>query len=112
MAAVTTAQPQKALREDVAFEESVELGQHELRQFGFGMGLGLGEEGRGVLLHRAVIQDVLDAMIARAPAAAEKTCLVLIDSAEEDIEQVLASRRKLPSLSAPAPRLKARRVPA
>ena len=51
-------------------------------------------------------------MIARAPAAAEKTCLVLIDSAEEDIEQVLASQRKLPSLSAPAPRLKARRVPA
>ncbi len=57
-------------------------------------------------LHRAV----LDAVIARAPAAAEGACLVLIDSAQEDIEQVLASRRKLPSLSTPAPRLKARRA--
>ncbi len=57
-------------------------------------------------LHRAV----LDAVIARAPLAAEKSCLVLIDSAQDDIEQVLASRRKLPSLSAPALRLKGRRV--
>ena len=56
-------------------------------------------------LHRAV----LDAVIARKPAAAEKACLVLIDGAQEDIEQVLASRRRLPSLSVPAPRLKARR---
>jgi DNA-binding FadR family transcriptional regulator len=56
-------------------------------------------------LHRAV----LDAVIARDPRRAEKACLVLIDGAQEDIEQVLASRRKLPSLSAPAPRLKARR---
>jgi DNA-binding FadR family transcriptional regulator len=59
-------------------------------------------------LHRAV----LDAVIAREPATAEAACLALIDSAQEDIEQVLASRRKLPSLSAPAPRLKGRRVPA
>ena len=57
-------------------------------------------------LHRAV----LDAVIARNPDAAEKACLVLIDGAQEDIEQVLTSRRKLPSLRAPAPRLKARRV--
>jgi DNA-binding FadR family transcriptional regulator len=57
-------------------------------------------------LHRAV----LDAVIARNPDAAEKASLVLIDGAQDDIEQVLASRRKLPSLSAPAPRLKARRV--
>jgi len=56
-------------------------------------------------LHRAV----LDAVIARKPAAAEKACLVLIDGAQDDIEQVLASRRRLPSLSVPAPRLKARR---
>jgi DNA-binding FadR family transcriptional regulator len=56
-------------------------------------------------LHRAV----LDAVIARKPAAAEKACLVLIDGAQEDIEQVLASRRRLPSLNLPAPRLKARR---
>jgi DNA-binding FadR family transcriptional regulator len=55
-------------------------------------------------LHRAV----LDAVIARAPQKAERACLALIDSAREDIEQVLASRRKLPSLNAPAQRLKAR----
>ncbi len=53
-------------------------------------------------LHRAV----LDAVIARNPARAEKACLVLIDGAGQDIEQVLASRRKLPSLSAPAANLK------
>lgn len=54
-------------------------------------------------LHRAV----LDAVIARAPQKAERAILVLIDGAREDIEQVLASRRKLPSLAAPPPRLKA-----
>ena len=54
-------------------------------------------------LHRAV----LDAVIARSAAKAERACLVLIDGAQEDIEQVLASRRKLPSLRAPAQRLKA-----
>jgi DNA-binding FadR family transcriptional regulator len=54
-------------------------------------------------LHRAV----LDAVIARKPAQAEKAILALIDSAKEDIEQVLASRRRLPSMSVPAPRLKA-----
>jgi len=56
-------------------------------------------------LHRAV----LDAVIAHAPQRAEKACLVLIAGAQEDIEAVLASRRKLPSLSRPAPQLKARR---
>ena len=56
-------------------------------------------------LHRAV----LDAVIARKPVAAAKACLVLIDGAQDDIEQVLASRRRLPSLNLPAPRLKARR---
>ena len=59
-------------------------------------------------LHRSV----LDAVMARNPAAAERACLVLIDGAQEDIEQVLASRRKLPSLSQPAPRLKAPRASA
>ncbi|MBT9486682.1 MAG: FadR family transcriptional regulator [Rubrivivax sp.] len=54
-------------------------------------------------LHRAV----LDAVIARSPAKAEKAILVLIDGAGEDIDLVLASRRKLPSLAVPAPRLKA-----
>jgi DNA-binding FadR family transcriptional regulator len=57
-------------------------------------------------LHRAV----LDAVIARAPQKAEKAVLVLIDGAREDIEEVLASRRKLPSLARPAPPLKPRRA--
>ena len=55
-------------------------------------------------LHRAV----LDAVIARAPEQAERAILVLIDGAKQDIEQVLATRKKLPSLGTPAPRLKAR----
>jgi DNA-binding FadR family transcriptional regulator len=54
-------------------------------------------------LHRAV----LDAVIARSPAKAERAILRLIDGARADIELVLASRRKLPSLAAPPPRLKA-----
>jgi DNA-binding FadR family transcriptional regulator len=58
-------------------------------------------------LHRAV----LDAVIARSPPQAEQAILVLISGARQDIEQVLASRRKLPSLRAPAARLKGR-VPA
>ena len=55
-------------------------------------------------LHRAV----LDAVIARAPALAERASLVLIDGAQEDIDIVLASRRRLPSLAAPAVRLRKR----
>lgn len=54
-------------------------------------------------LHRAV----LDAVIARNPAKAEKAVLGLIDSARQDIEQVLASRRRLPRLNKPASVLKA-----
>lgn len=54
-------------------------------------------------LHRAV----LDAVIQRDPAAAERAILVLINGAHEDIEQVLASRRRLPKLSQPAPQLRA-----
>lgn len=57
-------------------------------------------------LHRAV----LDAVIARNPGKAEKAILVLIDGAKEDIELVLASRRRLPSMSVPAPQLKAPRA--
>ena len=57
-------------------------------------------------LHRAV----LDAVIARDPKKAERASLVLIDGAGDDIEQVLSSRRKLPSLSAPASPLRARRL--
>ncbi|RVT49006.1 FadR/GntR family transcriptional regulator [Rubrivivax albus] len=54
-------------------------------------------------LHRAV----LDAVIARQPAKAEKAILVLIDGAAEDIDLVLASRRRLPSLAAPPVSLRA-----
>ncbi len=55
-------------------------------------------------LHRAV----LDAVSARNGAKAERAALVLIDSARDDIEQVLASRRRLPSVALPAQRLKGR----
>jgi DNA-binding GntR family transcriptional regulator len=50
---------------------------------------------------------VLDAVVARNPAKAEKAIVALIDSARQDIEQVLANRKKLPSLNTAATRLKA-----
>lgn len=59
-------------------------------------------------LHRAV----LDAVIARHPAKAERASLALIDGANEDIEQVLASRRKLPAIGGPPSRLRKRGEPA
>ena len=55
-------------------------------------------------LHRAV----LDAVIARSPQKAERAIIVLIDGANDDIEQVLSTCRKLPSLGQPARQLKAR----
>lgn len=58
---------------------------------------------RSLPLHRAV----LEAVIARNPAKAEKAILVLIDGAHDDIEQVLATRRRLPHLNSPASLLKA-----
>lgn len=54
-------------------------------------------------LHRAV----LDAVIARNPGAAETAILILIDGANQDIEEVLANRANLPRLNHPAPHLKA-----
>lgn len=54
-------------------------------------------------LHRAV----LDAVISHQPDAAEAAIRVLIDGAKQDIEEVLASRRRLPVLSSPARQLKA-----
>ena len=51
--------------------------------------------------HRAI----LDAVIARDPHGAEKAALVLIDNAGREIDIVLASRRKLPSVAGPARRL-------
>lgn len=53
-------------------------------------------------LHRAV----LDAVVARDADRAEQAALVLIDGARDDMERVLASRRKLPSVNLPATRLK------
>jgi DNA-binding FadR family transcriptional regulator len=54
-------------------------------------------------LHRAV----LDAVIARKPAQAERAVLVLIEGARQDIEEVLARNGNLPHLTRPAPRLRA-----
>lgn len=54
-------------------------------------------------LHR----EVLDAVIARNPARAERAIVVLIDGAHNDIELVLASRRRLPKLNQPASLLRA-----
>jgi DNA-binding FadR family transcriptional regulator len=54
-------------------------------------------------LHRAV----LDAVIAHQPAKAEKAILVLIAGAHDDIEEVLASRKRLPRLNTPNPLLRA-----
>lgn len=62
-----------------------------------------GAPARSLALHRAV----LDAVIARDPAKAEKAIMVLIDDAHEDIEQILASRRRLPRLNTPSSVLKA-----
>ena len=56
-------------------------------------------------LHRAV----LDAIAAHSAPKAERAIIMLIDGANEDIEEVLmSSRRKLPSLGLPAPQLKKR----
>jgi len=60
--------------------------------------------GKSLPQHRAV----LDAVIARDPKKAERAILVLIDDAGREIERMLSSRRKMPSLSAPARRLIAR----
>jgi DNA-binding FadR family transcriptional regulator len=53
-------------------------------------------------LHRAV----LDAVIAKNPAKAERAILVLIDGAREDIDTVLKSHRALPQLDQPVRLLK------
>ncbi len=58
---------------------------------------------RSLPLHRAV----LDAVIANDVPGAEQAILVLIDGANDDIEQVLRSRRRLPRLGRPALQLKA-----
>ncbi|WP_411884344.1 FadR/GntR family transcriptional regulator [Polaromonas sp. YR568] len=53
-------------------------------------------------LHR----EVLDAVIAHDADRAESAIQRLIDGARNDIEEVLASRRRLPRLNQPAPMLK------
>ena len=59
-------------------------------------------------LHRAVLDAVI---AARRRSGRAGAILVLIDGARDDIEAVLSSRRKLPSLAPPAPRLKATAPP-
>ena len=54
-------------------------------------------------LHRAV----LDAVIARNPARAERAILNLITDAQQEIEKAISSKRKMPSLSEPARAIKA-----
>jgi DNA-binding FadR family transcriptional regulator len=49
---------------------------------------------------------VLDAVVAKSPLKAERAVGKLIEAAQADIEHVLTSRRKLPSLKRPAARLK------
>lgn len=48
-------------------------------------------------LHRAV----LNAVVARNPAKAERAIMVLIEGASDNIDKVLSSRRKLPMVSGP-----------
>jgi DNA-binding FadR family transcriptional regulator len=52
-------------------------------------------------LHRAV----LDAVIAHAPEQAERALMVLIEAANDDIDHVLATRRRLPRVAGAAKRL-------
>jgi DNA-binding FadR family transcriptional regulator len=54
-------------------------------------------------MHRAV----LDAVIAHNPAQAERAIIVLIDSAHNDIEEILTSRKRLPRMNKPATELRA-----
>jgi len=54
-------------------------------------------------LHRAVV----DAVAAHDAARAERAIILLIDGARDDIELVLASRRRLPRLDTPASPLRA-----
>jgi DNA-binding FadR family transcriptional regulator len=53
-------------------------------------------------LHRAV----LNAVIAREPAKAERAIMVLIEGAKDDIDQVLSSRKKLPMVTGMATPIK------
>jgi DNA-binding FadR family transcriptional regulator len=52
-------------------------------------------------LHRAV----LDAVITHAPVKAERALMVLIKAANDDIDHVLSTRRRLPRLAGSPTRL-------
>ena len=52
--AEAAAQPQEAVRQDAALEESVELVLDEARQFAARAGLGVGDEAGRILLHPPV----------------------------------------------------------
>ena len=58
VAATLAAQAQKAVGQDAASEEGVELFLDELRQVGVGSVFGLDEERRGMLLHRHATECV------------------------------------------------------
>lgn len=53
-------------------------------------------------MHRAV----LDAVIAHNPVQAERAIIALIESAHNDIEEILTSRRRLPRVNRPATELR------
>ena len=59
---VAAEQAQEAVGQDAAIEKGVKLVLDELRQVGAGSVFGLGEEGRSVLLHRAVPRGPLRAV--------------------------------------------------
>ncbi|MDQ2778728.1 MAG: FadR family transcriptional regulator [Pseudomonadota bacterium] len=63
----------------------------------------------GTLLSLPSHRAVLDAVLAHDAPRAEAASTALIDHASADIEAVLASRRRLPSLAQPAAVLKARK---
>jgi len=58
-------------------------------------------------LHRAV----LNALVARKPAKAERAIMVLIEGAKDDIDLVLSSRKKLPVVSGLATPIKTQTKP-
>lgn len=62
MAALAAAQPQKAVRQDAALEEGVELILDESRQLSSGVGFDVGDEAGRMLLHQAVQRGLLRAM--------------------------------------------------
>jgi DNA-binding FadR family transcriptional regulator len=69
-----------------------------------------GRRGDGPARTLPLHKSVLDAVRAQAPLKAEQAMLKLIRAAQDEIDQLLATRRKLPSLQLPASRLKTPRA--